>query len=203
MKEKYWIKLFNYIDCSWLHRGIKILSLFYFPAVPCGGKLQAEGWLSSPGYPQNIYSNMDCVWDIEAPLGHIVYLTLIDLNQYYYYYYYYSYSRCSRGWLAVGYTQTSQRDITMCRYSDVGRTIKSPSNTMRVFYHTSSYYGIRRFNVTLSSQGTTFLLCFCWKCHSDLMTGESQYSPQILVHTGFLLWSLLLYFLQNIWVCVE
>uniref|UniRef100_A0A8C4Q7T9 Uncharacterized protein n=1 Tax=Eptatretus burgeri TaxID=7764 RepID=A0A8C4Q7T9_EPTBU len=123
-----------------------------FTAVPCGGKVRAEGWLSSPGYPRNIYSNMDCVWDIEAPLGHVVLLTVVDLNSYYNNYYYYSSSRCYRGWLAVGYNQTSQRDITMCRYSDVGRTIISPSNTMRVFYYTSSYYGTRRFNVALSSQ---------------------------------------------------
>uniref|UniRef100_UPI00358F94F4 CUB domain-containing protein-like n=1 Tax=Myxine glutinosa TaxID=7769 RepID=UPI00358F94F4 len=129
--------------------------------VTCGGQVRAEGWLSSPGYPQYIYSNMDCVWDIKAPLGHVVLLTVVDLNSQYYYY---SSSRCYRSWLAVGYNQTSQRDITMCHYSDVGRTIISPSNTLRVFYHTSSYYGIRRFNVTLSSQGRTFISCHCWKC---------------------------------------
>ena len=200
MKENYWIILFNYIDWSWLHRGIKNLSLFYFPAVLCGGKVQAEGWLSSPGYPQNIYSNMDCVWDIEAPLGHMVFLTVIDLN--YYHYYYYSYSRCYSGWLAAGYTQTSQRDITMCRYSDVGRTIMSPSNTMRVFYYTGSYYRMRCFNVTLSSQGEAFILCSWWKWHSlILMTGETRYSPQILLYT--LLLTLMKYYFQFFVDCVE
>uniref|UniRef100_UPI00359022B6 protein SpAN-like isoform X2 n=1 Tax=Myxine glutinosa TaxID=7769 RepID=UPI00359022B6 len=119
-----------------------------FTTVPCGGQVRAEGWLSSPRYPQYIDSNMDCVWDIEAPLGHVVLLTVVDLH----YYYYSSSSRCYGSWLAVGYNQTSQGDITMCRYSDVGRTIISPANTMRVFYHKSSYYRTRRFNVTLSSQ---------------------------------------------------
>uniref|UniRef100_UPI00358E62E2 cubilin-like n=1 Tax=Myxine glutinosa TaxID=7769 RepID=UPI00358E62E2 len=128
-----------------------------FTTVPCGGQVRAEGWLSSPGYPQYIYSNMDCVWDIEAPLGHVVLLTVVDLH----YYYYSSSSRCYGSWLAVGYNQTSQGDITMCRYSDVGRTIVSPSNTMRVFYHKSSYYRTRRFNVTLSSQGRILILCHC------------------------------------------
>ena len=130
--------------------------------MSCGGRVQAGGWLSSPGYPQYIGSNIDCVWDIEAPLGHVVLLTVVDL-------YSYSNSRCNRGWVAVGYTQTSQRDITMCHYSDVGRTIISPSNMMRVFYHKSSSYGtywISRFNVTLSSQGTTFISCSCWKYHT-------------------------------------
>uniref|UniRef100_UPI00358EC556 fibronectin-like isoform X1 n=1 Tax=Myxine glutinosa TaxID=7769 RepID=UPI00358EC556 len=119
-----------------------------FTAVPCGGKVRAEGWLSSPGYPQYIYSNTDCVWDIEAPLGHVVFLTVVDLNS--------SYilsSQCNWAWLAVGYNRTSQRDITMCQRSDIGRTIVSPSNTLRVFYQTtSSYNRMRRFNVTLSSQ---------------------------------------------------
>uniref|UniRef100_UPI00358F80E0 uncharacterized protein n=1 Tax=Myxine glutinosa TaxID=7769 RepID=UPI00358F80E0 len=114
-----------------------------FTAVPCGGKVRAEGWLSSPGYSQNMYLYMDCVWDIEAPLGHVVVLTVVDLN---YYYYYSSSSQCNWAWLAVGYNQTSQRDVTMCRYSDVGRTIVSPSNMMRLFYH------VIPFNVTLSSQ---------------------------------------------------
>ena len=132
----------------------------HLPAVPCGGRVRAGGWLSSPGYPQYIYSNIDCAWDIKAPLGHVVLLTVVDL------YLHYSNSRCNIGWVAVGYNQTSQRDITMCRYSDVGRTIISPSNTMRVFYHKSSSYGTRRFNITLSSQGRTFLLCSCWKYHT-------------------------------------
>uniref|UniRef100_A0A8C4NG47 Uncharacterized protein n=1 Tax=Eptatretus burgeri TaxID=7764 RepID=A0A8C4NG47_EPTBU len=119
-----------------------------FIAVPCGGRVRTGRWLSSPGYPQYIYSNIDCVWDIEAPLGHVVSLTVVDLD-------YYSNSWCYRGWLAVRYNHTSQRDITMCRYSDVGRTIISPSNTMRIFYHSTYYYGTERFNVTLSSQETT------------------------------------------------
>uniref|UniRef100_UPI00358ED758 receptor-type tyrosine-protein phosphatase eta-like n=1 Tax=Myxine glutinosa TaxID=7769 RepID=UPI00358ED758 len=120
-----------------------------FTTGPCGGKLRAEGWLSSPGYPQYIYSTTDCVWDIEAPLGHVVFLTVVDLH----YYYNYSPLQCNWAWLAVGYNQTSQRDITMCHHSDVGRTIESPSNTLRVFYQVPSYfYRMRRFNVTLSSQ---------------------------------------------------
>uniref|UniRef100_UPI00358F8946 receptor-type tyrosine-protein phosphatase eta-like n=1 Tax=Myxine glutinosa TaxID=7769 RepID=UPI00358F8946 len=119
-----------------------------FTTGPCGGKLRAEGWLSSPGYPQYIASTTDCVWDIEAPLGHVVFLTVVDLN----YYYNYSPLQCNWAWLAVGYNQTSQRDITMCHHSDVGRTIESPSNTLRVFYQTSSDNRMRRFNVTLSSQ---------------------------------------------------
>uniref|UniRef100_UPI00358E18B5 tenascin-like isoform X2 n=1 Tax=Myxine glutinosa TaxID=7769 RepID=UPI00358E18B5 len=112
-----------------------------FTTVPCAGKVRAEGWISS-GYPLNMYLNTDCVWDIEAPLGHIVVLTVVDLN----YYYYYSSSQCYRTWLAVGYNQTSDRDVTMCRYSDVGRRIISTTNTLRLFYHAIP------FNVTLSSQ---------------------------------------------------
>jgi len=159
MKEKYLVTLFSYIDWSWIYWRIQIYSLFYFPAVPCGGRVQTGGWLSSPGYPQYMDSNIDCVWDIKAPLGHVVLLTVVDLD-------YYSNPLCNRGWLAVGYNHTSQRDITMCLNSDVGRTIISPSNTMRIFYHSSSYYGTRRFNITLSSQGRTFFLCSCWKCHT-------------------------------------
>uniref|UniRef100_UPI00358E89EB uncharacterized protein n=1 Tax=Myxine glutinosa TaxID=7769 RepID=UPI00358E89EB len=133
----------------------------YFTTGPCGGKLRAEGWLSSPGYPQYIYSNTDCVWDIEAPLGHVVFLTVVDLNDDYNY----SPSQCNSAWLAVGYNRTSQRDITMCHRSDIGRTIESPSNTLRVFYQTSVYSRMRRFNVTLSSQGRSFLSCHSWQCH--------------------------------------
>uniref|UniRef100_UPI00358DE050 uncharacterized protein isoform X3 n=1 Tax=Myxine glutinosa TaxID=7769 RepID=UPI00358DE050 len=113
--------------------------------VPCGGNLPAEGWLSSP---EIMYSNMECVWDIEAPLGHVVLLTVVDLNSYDYS----SPSQCYGNWLAVAYTQTSDRDVTMCHDSDVGRTFISPSNTLRVFYNKTSDYEAIRFNVTLSSQ---------------------------------------------------
>ena len=97
---------------------------------------------------------MHCVWDIEAPLGHVVLLTVVDLN----YYYYYPSSECYENWLAVGYNQTSQKDITMCHYSDIGRTIISTSNMLRVFYHKRFYYDAVRFNITLSSQGNLFVL---------------------------------------------
>uniref|UniRef100_A0A8C4WXK8 Fibronectin type-III domain-containing protein n=1 Tax=Eptatretus burgeri TaxID=7764 RepID=A0A8C4WXK8_EPTBU len=124
-----------------------------FTAVPCGGKLRAEGRLSSPDYPQNIYSNMHCVWDIEAPLGHVVLLTVVDLTALIDS----PSSQCDGSWLAVGYNQISQRDITMCHDSEVGRTIISTSNMLRVFYNKTVDVNVVRFNVTLSSQGNLFV----------------------------------------------
>jgi len=112
---------------------------------------------------------MHCVWDIEAPLGHVVLLTVVDLN----YYYYYPSSECYENWLAVGYNQTSQKDITMCHYSDIGRTIISTSNMLRVFYHKRFYYDAVRFNITLSSQGNLFVLVVQW------LILRSPFTPKI------------------------
>ena len=122
--------------------------------MPCGGHLPANGWLSSPSYPHRHDGGLDCVWDVTAPPGHLVFLTVVDLDLY-------ISSLCYYEYLVVGNTQTWQRNITMCHASNVERTIISASNVLWVFYHTTYSSMKRGFNITFTSQGKTVCQLGC------------------------------------------
>uniref|UniRef100_UPI00358E0091 salivary glue protein Sgs-3-like n=1 Tax=Myxine glutinosa TaxID=7769 RepID=UPI00358E0091 len=114
----------------------------------CGGTFSAEGWLSSPGYPVIKHRDINCTWDITAPVGERVVLTVTDLqidfvprNE----------DVCTLDWLAVGFTKTTTRNITMCHSKHKNRTITAPSSFMRLFFF-SSCQNVEGFNVTLSTK---------------------------------------------------
>uniref|UniRef100_UPI00358E8899 adhesion G-protein coupled receptor G6-like n=1 Tax=Myxine glutinosa TaxID=7769 RepID=UPI00358E8899 len=114
-------------------------------AQSCGGNLWAEGSLVSPGFPFSYENNMDCVWDVRAPDGHVVVLTVVNLDLEDPY-------NCPFDWLSVAYTNTTQREITMCQPHNIGRIITSSSNFMRIYFHTDGSVTRRGFNITLSAQ---------------------------------------------------
>uniref|UniRef100_UPI00358E5EEF deleted in malignant brain tumors 1 protein-like n=1 Tax=Myxine glutinosa TaxID=7769 RepID=UPI00358E5EEF len=116
-----------------------------FTTEKCVGSLLAEDSLVSPGFPFNYQNNMDCVWDVRAPDGHVVVLTVVNLDLEDPY-------NCPYDWLGVAYTNTTQREITMCQPDNIGRIITSSSNFMRIFFHTDGSVTRRGFNITLSAQ---------------------------------------------------
>uniref|UniRef100_UPI00358E742F cubilin-like isoform X2 n=1 Tax=Myxine glutinosa TaxID=7769 RepID=UPI00358E742F len=148
------MQIFFHSDGSVTRRGFKIrLS----SQESCGGNLLAQSWLLSPGFPFNYANSMDCVWDVRAPDRHVVVLTVenMDLEHNYY---------CSYDWLGVAYTNTTQREITMCQPQNIGRIITSTSNFMRIFFHSDVSVTGQGFNITLSSQESCggFLLAEGW-----------------------------------------
>ena len=111
----------------------------------------AEGWIISPGFPFSYENNMDCVWDVRAPEGHVVVLTVVNLDLE-------DPNNCPYDWLGVAYTNTMQQEIKMCQPQNIGRIITSRSNFMRIFFHSDVIVTRRGFNVTLSAQGINFIL---------------------------------------------
>uniref|UniRef100_A0A8C4QE90 CUB domain-containing protein n=1 Tax=Eptatretus burgeri TaxID=7764 RepID=A0A8C4QE90_EPTBU len=126
--------------------------VFFCRVEECGGKVTtAIGWLSSPGYPDVKHRNINCTWDITAPDGELVVLTVTDLQidivlpkE----------EGCRLDWLAVGFTNTSEKNVTMCHPDDKNRNITAPSNFMQLFYF-SSCQNVEGFNVTLSTKDAT------------------------------------------------
>uniref|UniRef100_A0A8C4RBG3 Mucin-like protein n=1 Tax=Eptatretus burgeri TaxID=7764 RepID=A0A8C4RBG3_EPTBU len=119
--------------------------LNYAVRESCGGNLSADGWLTSPGYPHFYEGNVDCLWDVTAPAGNVVALSVMDFDLY-------DVDSCWNSWLGLGYLQTSQREITMCHATDEGRTFVSASNFLRILFHTTTFETRRGFNVTWKTQ---------------------------------------------------
>lgn len=47
-----------------------LISLLFFPAVPCGGNLtHRTGTILSPGFPEPYLNSLNCVWKITVPEG--------------------------------------------------------------------------------------------------------------------------------------
>uniref|UniRef100_A0A6G1SJD9 Metalloendopeptidase n=1 Tax=Aceria tosichella TaxID=561515 RepID=A0A6G1SJD9_9ACAR len=44
----------------------------YYPDLPCGGIINQPGIIETPGYPQRTQPFSNCMWDIQAPIGHKV-----------------------------------------------------------------------------------------------------------------------------------
>ena len=43
----------------------------------CGGNLENQGWLQSPGYPDEYTNDMDCVWTISVVTNKKVFIQIL------------------------------------------------------------------------------------------------------------------------------
>ncbi len=165
-------------DSSVAHPGFKVTASI----ASCGGTVSGtSGVITSPGYPSNYESNLDCMWMVRAPDGHFVtfsFNTNFNVIN--------SAPNCSSG------------DVLRVhdgRNSSAFELARACGSSAPVDFDSSSNYAFVRFTTDASQVGAGFSLSFQSSedvCGGDLSTATGSFTspnyPQQYAHSRVCEW---------------
>ncbi|XP_041429866.1 embryonic protein UVS.2-like [Xenopus laevis] len=111
-----------------------------YSSVPCGGAFYAPNkTFTSPNYPENYYTKMDCTWTITAPVGYKISLNMNDFKL-----------ENSRGCMYDSMTiyNTTQSQYPYCGSIQFSFRFVSISNSMMIKFHSDISIVNRGFSAT-------------------------------------------------------
>ncbi|XP_071787824.1 cubilin-like isoform X2 [Asterias amurensis] len=166
-------------DSSLVHPGFKVTASI----ATCGGTISGtSGVITSPSYPSNYDSNLDCMWTVRAPDGHYITFSF-DTNF---------------NVVNSAAADCSSGDVLRVndgRNSSAFELARACGSVAPPDFDTSSNYALVHFTTDASQVGTGFSLSFQSSqevCGGDLATATGSFTspnyPQLYAHSRVCEW---------------